>query len=64
MSLALRCGLDVPLQTGGSVLPLGALFAGSEELRFGFENGEEKFKGLRRLLSLDDEEDLRGGQVR
>lgn len=42
----LQCGLDVPLQTGGSVL-------------FGFENGEEKFEGLRGLLGLDDDEDPR-----
>eukprot|EP00434_Breviolum_minutum_P017189 symbB.v1.2.015174.t1/scaffold1109.1/size137296/4 len=43
----LQCGLDVPLQTGGSVL-------------FGFENGEEKFDGLRGLLGLtEDDEDPR-----
>jgi len=43
----LECGLDVPLQTGGSLL-------------FGFENGIEKWESLRDLLGLEDlEEDPR-----
>ncbi|CAE8585117.1 unnamed protein product [Polarella glacialis] len=43
----LECGLNVPLQTGGSLL-------------FGFENGVEKWEALRGLLALEDlEEDPR-----
>eukprot|EP00931_Biecheleriopsis_adriatica_P065572 TRINITY_DN4007_c0_g1_i1.p1 TRINITY_DN4007_c0_g1~~TRINITY_DN4007_c0_g1_i1.p1 ORF type:complete len:2799 (-),score=514.89 TRINITY_DN4007_c0_g1_i1:146-7867(-) len=40
----LECGLDVPLQSGGSLL-------------FGFENGVEKWESLRGLLGLQDEDD-------
>lgn len=40
----LECGLDVPLQAGGSVL-------------FGFENGVENFEKLRGLIGLTEEDE-------
>eukprot|EP00930_Biecheleria_cincta_P067964 TRINITY_DN5496_c0_g1_i1.p1 TRINITY_DN5496_c0_g1~~TRINITY_DN5496_c0_g1_i1.p1 ORF type:complete len:2756 (-),score=417.43 TRINITY_DN5496_c0_g1_i1:241-7377(-) len=40
----LECGLEVPLQSGGSLL-------------FGFENGIERWESVRKLLGLEEDEE-------